>query len=372
MATAKREKTKNRTKKPAKRTREEGTEAAVAEQSANIPSTEKRESTVLSIADIIDPPAALIARKTEGDTSALEADIKSRGQLQSLLVRPSAKSPGKYELLSGHRRRKALRKLGIEVAHVIIARDLPDEAHALAAVFAENSEDNRCNLTAREQAKIFQTMIAEFSDTESDPVRKVATRLKVSTEHIRRHMQILKAPTPVLDRLERGEIAKDTVIALQQTSDDSIRKVLTNRVVKGDITTAAELKRAATDIASDRADRGESARKRKTKSGRDDKRTVAAASKGWLRKSEMTALADDLLTQYAAFTGEITLDGVDRDKNSATIRRHQIALLFVIFGWIDKPDVEAPRFLKRLAAELKRVVEPHNAEEEAEEEESEE
>lgn len=321
--------------------------------------TEKRESGILSIGDIIDPPAALIARKDEGDTTALEADIKTRGQLQSLLVRPSAKHPGKYELLSGHRRRKSLRKLGIQTAHVIIARDLADDAHALAAVFAENSEDNRCNLSAREQARIFETMIAEFKDTEADPVRKVAQRLKVSTEHIRRHIQILKAPAQVLERLEKGDISKDTVIALQQQGDDSIRKVLAGRVAKGDINTAADLKRAATDIAADRADRGEAVKKRKTKSGKEDKRTVSAAGKGWMRKSEMGALCDDILTQYAALTGQITLDGVKKDKDSATIRLHQIALFFTIFGWIDQPNVELPRFQKRLATELARVIEPH-------------
>lgn len=352
MSTTKKNK-KSKAEKP-----EKSTKPAVETPDEAVPA-EKRESGILSLSDIIDPPSELIARKDEGDTTALEADIKTRGQLQSLLVRPSAKHPGKYELLSGHRRRKSLRQLGIQTAHVIIARDLTDDTRALAAVYAENSEDNRCNLSAREQARIFQTMIAEFKDTESDPVRKVAQRLKVSTEHIRRHIQILKAPPQVLERLEKGDISKDTVIALQQQGDDSIRSVLAKRVAKGDITTAADLKRAATDIAADRADRGESVKKRKTKGGKEDKRTVSAAGKGWMRKSEMGSLCDDILTQYAALTGQITIDGVKKDKDSATIRLHQIALFFTIFGWIDKPDVELPRFQKRLATELARVIEPH-------------
>lgn len=332
--------------------------APAAESPEETVSAAMRESGVLSFDDIIDPPVSLIARKDEGDTTTLEADIKTRGQLQSLLVRPSASKPGKYELLSGHRRRKAMKAVGKTDAHVIIARDLDTDAKAIAAVFAENNEDNRCNLSAREQGRLFETMIAEYKGKEDDPVRKVAGRLKVSTEHIRRHLQILKAPQPVLDRLDKGDIAKDTVIALQQQGDDTIRSVLAKRVAKGDLKTAADVKRAASDIASEREESGKSSNKRKTKSGKEDKRTVAASSKGWLRKSEIDGIYDDTLTQYAALTGQIEVEGVKKDKESALIRLHQIALFFTIFGWIDSPDINLTRFTKRLSAELARIVQP--------------
>lgn len=328
------------------------------------PSAESRESAVLAFSDIIDPPSNLIARKSEGDTATLESDIKTRGQLQSLLVRPSASNPGKYELLSGHRRRKAMRAVGKNEAHVIIARDLDDDTKALAAVFAENSEDNRCNLSALEQGRLFKTMIAEYKGTEDDPVRKVANRLKVSTEHIRRHIQMLNAPKQVLERLERGDISKDTVIAVQQQGDESIRDVLAKRIASGDIATAQDVKRAASEIAADREDRGAKVEKRSTKSGKEDKRTVAASSKGWLRKSEMDTLCNDLITSYAALTGQITVAGIKKDQTNALIRLHQIALMFTIFGWIDTPDVDISRFKRRLASELNRVIEPHAVSEE--------
>lgn len=352
MATA--EKKKKKSKKP--ETEKQGAQPDTAEDAAATPNA--RESGVLSFDDIIDPPSPLIARKDEGDTTSLEADIKTRGQLQSLLVRPSSTKPGKYELLSGHRRRKAMKAVGKGEAHVIIARDLDTDAKAIAAVFAENNEDNRCNLSAREQGRLFETMIAEYKGKEDDPVRKVANRLKVSTEHIRRHLQILKAPQPVLDRLDSGDIAKDTVIALQQQGDDTIRGVLAKRVAKGDLKTAADVKRAASEIASEREETGKSTSKRKTKSGKEDKRTVAASSKGWLRKSEIDSVYNDVLAQYAAFTGQIEMDGVKKDKDHAAIRLHQLALLFTIFGWIDSPDVNMTRFTKRLSAELGRIIQP--------------
>ena len=60
-------------------------------------------------------------RKTYKGISELAASIEERGQLEPLVV--EADDDGKYVIISGHRRFRALKKLGAKRARVIIEKE---------------------------------------------------------------------------------------------------------------------------------------------------------------------------------------------------------------------------------------------------------
>jgi ParB/RepB/Spo0J family partition protein len=87
-------------------------------------------------------PSPLNPRKTINDLSELTESIRSKGVLQSLLVRPGKKKNGKQELeleiVCGERRWRAAQAAGVTSVPVVL-RELDDEA-ALEAMVVENSQ----------------------------------------------------------------------------------------------------------------------------------------------------------------------------------------------------------------------------------------
>lgn len=82
----------------------------------------------------------------------LEA-IRTRGQDSPILVRPHAKNDGHYQVVFGHRRLRAARKIGIKVRAVV--KSIDDRTHVLAQG-QENSA--RANLSFIERAMFARSL----------------------------------------------------------------------------------------------------------------------------------------------------------------------------------------------------------------------
>lgn len=305
----------------------------------------KREQRVLPLSDLIDPPEHLIAREI-GDVSGLTADMEKRGQLQSLLVRPSRKHEGKFEVLAGRRRRAALKKAGKGEAAAVVAHDLDDDEKALAAVWAENFEDNRSNLSPLQQARMFQTAVKQAKAAKrKDPTKHVASLFRVSTETVRRGLMLLKAPVSIQKRLAEGKISKDIVVAYQQTAPE-VQTKLRSAVERGEIGSAKELKRHATEIAS----------KKKIKQPKD-KRKVVAPRRVWLSPSEASDLFDAVLWEYAVYAGTVKDAEVGKaNPKYAEVRKQQLAVFFALMGKTEAVESDSKAFRRALREEVERIT----------------
>ena len=63
---------------------------------------------------------------SEMEIEELTASIRDKGVLQPILVRPSPKTPGEYEIVAGERRWRAAQEAGLAVLPGLV-RDMPDD-----------------------------------------------------------------------------------------------------------------------------------------------------------------------------------------------------------------------------------------------------
>lgn len=301
----------------------------------------QREAVRVPLSKLVLPPKELIARTALGDTTALANDIRRLGQLQNLVVRPSKRHKGRFEVLNGHRRWKALKQAGKTEALVQIAHDLEDDARAMAVVYSENSEDNRSNLTPLEQARVFRRMIrvAKSQGVES-PTKHVARQCNTSSENVRRTVKLLELPDQDRKRLQRGDISKDVAISMTQV-DPKVRAQLSRAIERGEIGTSKQLKRAAVEIS------------RKVKDAPSDKRRVLAPRYVWMDPTEARKMIDQLVYDWAVCAGKAP---GKRSSTVAEIRRHQLSVAFCFAGLQTDIDADTKRFRRNLDAEVKRVL----------------
>lgn len=83
------------------------------------------------------------ARRDVGDVTELAASIRARGLLSPLIVCAHPRRPGGYQLLAGHRRLAACKKLGIDQVPVKIV-PVPEE-HTVT-MLVENCQRNICGV----------------------------------------------------------------------------------------------------------------------------------------------------------------------------------------------------------------------------------
>lgn len=105
---------------------------------------------------LIDP--SFIQDRMSGDIADLVASIREYGQQVPILVRPHPEQTGRYQVAFGHRRLRALAKLGLNVSAVV--RDLTDE-QLVVAQGQENGE--RKDLTFIEKARFAYHLNKQFS-----------------------------------------------------------------------------------------------------------------------------------------------------------------------------------------------------------------
>ena len=147
--------------------------------------------------DLIDPP--LVLERAELHTPAFEdlvADVRARGLLQPIVVRPLE---GRFRLVAGYRRTEAARQAGLlEVPAVV--REL-DDAEELAARFAENA--HRENPSPVEEGALFAAMQEGLGFTAA----AIAQRVTRSHAYVATRLELVRGPENVRDAVQAGEIS---------------------------------------------------------------------------------------------------------------------------------------------------------------------
>ncbi|MEX5727974.1 ParB family chromosome partitioning protein [Rhodovulum iodosum] len=152
----------------------------------------------------------------------LADSIREKGIIQPLIVRPSKKREGAFEIVAGERRWRAAQRAQLHDVPVII-REL-DDVEVLEIAIIENIQ--RADLNAVDEATGYRQLMDRFGHTQE----KVAEALGKSRSHIANLLRLLQLPDEVQTHLREGRLSAGHARALI-TSDDPV--ALARRVIEG-------------------------------------------------------------------------------------------------------------------------------------------
>lgn len=164
----------------------------------------------------------------EARIQELANSIKESGLIYPLLVRKSIRSGVDrpiYELIAGERRLRALRKLGEEMAPVIVKEVNDQDALELALI--ENLQ--REELNPIEQAAAYQRLLSEFGLTQE----QVAASVGKERATVANTVRLLKLAPTVQEEVARGRLTLGHARALLALESHRSQQELAQRAVAG-------------------------------------------------------------------------------------------------------------------------------------------
>lgn len=151
--------------------------------------------------------------KDDESMQALCDSIREYGVLSPLLARPTAEG---YEIVSGHRRRSAALKLGLEKLPVLVREMTDDEAIILMV----DSNIQRENLLPSEKAFAYKMKLEAMKRQSGRPKKnspQVASNYRsddalaqqegISGDTVRRYIRLTNLAKPILELVDEGRIA---------------------------------------------------------------------------------------------------------------------------------------------------------------------
>jgi ParB family chromosome partitioning protein len=158
---------------------------------------------------------------TEPELAELESSIRASGLLQPIVVRETGN--GKWELVAGERRLRAVTRLGwTEVPAVV--RDFDDRA-MLTLALVENLQ--RADLNPLEEAEGYQRLIDEFGLTQL----QVAEAVGKDRTSVTNLLRVLSLPAPIRQLIESRHITAGHARALLPIKDERRQLDLANDIV---------------------------------------------------------------------------------------------------------------------------------------------
>lgn len=159
--------------------------------------------------------------KDDESLKALCESIRDYGVLSPLLARPTV--DGNYEIVSGHRRKAAAMKLGLEKLPVLVREMTDDEA----VILMVDSNIQRENLLPSEKAYAYKMKLEALKrqGARTDLTScQVGTRLRSdmlvasdtneSARTIQRYIRLTYLQKPILDLVDEGRIAFSPAVEL--------------------------------------------------------------------------------------------------------------------------------------------------------------
>ncbi len=176
----------------------------------SVPITSEVESSIISgglfsvpIESIIPNPYQPRKFFDEEKIEELAASIREKGVLQPLIV---THKENQYEIISGERRFRAAKLIGLTEIPVIIRDAEPKEVLELAIIENVQRED----LDPIEEASAYQELVEQFGYTQEEVALKVGKdRATVSNT-----LRLMKLPTKVKELLQSGRLSEGHARAL--------------------------------------------------------------------------------------------------------------------------------------------------------------
>jgi len=151
--------------------------------------------------------------------------IRTHGVIQPIIVR---EKNGKYELIAGERRWRAVRRLGLEHIPAIV-RNLND-SQAASVSLIENLQ--REELTAIEEAMAYQQLIQLHGLTQES----LAQRLGKSQSTIANKIRLLQLGEPVRQALLERKISERHARALLALPNEELQNKVLGEILEKDLT----------------------------------------------------------------------------------------------------------------------------------------
>ena len=171
--------------------------------------------------------------RDDADMEELVESIRTHGVLTPLLVRPA--KPGTYEVVSGHRRLHACKKLGIETVPTLIST--MEREDAIIALVDSNL--HREKLLPSEKAFAYKLKMEALSKqgqrtdlTSTQVVSKLRTNEIVgeaggdSRETVRRYIRLTNLIPGILEKVDEGKIALTPAVELSYLTETEQQELL--------------------------------------------------------------------------------------------------------------------------------------------------
>ena len=301
-------------------------------------------------------------RTDVGDIEHLAESIKAEGLLSSLVVRPS-KVSGKFDLIAGERRYRAMDAIDYKAAiPVVIRTDLDDDARARAVAIAENSPDGRTDLNPIEIGRV----VVELAEQDWT-VGRIAKETGLHPQKVRRSLTLMEQPKDIQKRVETG--AMSMVAGLEYAKlDDKTRKQVASALEEGQTASAADIRRLRKEA--DTQAKIEGAAKPDDKKGKEKpSKRVAVAWRGSREKQELLqAVCYDLVSMKEEGTDAADYDFIETRAVAMTLLWDRGDLTELEVPGEDTTETKE----KKALAVFWKVVESEAAKHEPEEDEDEE
>ena len=166
-----------------------------------------------------------VLRASCEDIGALMSSIRSKGLLQPIIVRPSTAG---FELVAGHRRFTACRKLGWIRIPCIVKELNEREAFELALV--ENVQ--RRTLDPVDEATAFRKYVHDHG---RGGVTDLAKKIGKSEEYVSHRIGLLSLPQSVLKQISRHRLSVSSAYELKMVKDLGLQERVADLAVQNKI-----------------------------------------------------------------------------------------------------------------------------------------
>ncbi len=170
--------------------------------------------------------------KQDEDMELLAASIKAQGLITPVTIRP--KDGGRYEMVSGHRRKEACKLVGL----TSIKADVRELTRDEAIILMVESNLQRSVILPSEKAFSYKMRLEAMkrqgkrTDLTSDPVGRKLETVEIigqatgeSRNQVRRYIRLTELITPLLDLVDMGKIALRPAVELSYLSKEEQRMV---------------------------------------------------------------------------------------------------------------------------------------------------
>jgi ParB family chromosome partitioning protein len=148
---------------------------------------------------------------SEAEIAELEESIRTSGVLQPILVRPSPRNPGEFEIVAGERRWRAAQRAGIGVIPALVRQMDDDRAYEIAIVENVQRED----LNAMEEARAYETLMSRMGYTQEQASKAVGK----SRSHLANTLRLLQLPGTVQEHVLHGRLSAGHARAILASDD---------------------------------------------------------------------------------------------------------------------------------------------------------
>jgi ParB family chromosome partitioning protein len=171
------------------------------------------------------------------ELEGLATSVRTNGMLQPINVRKRA--DGKYELISGERRLRAARMVGMSKLPCVVM-DVSDEQSALFAII-ENVQ--RQNLDFFEEAVAIERLMVEYGLTQEE----ISKKLGKAQSTLSNKLRLLRLPEELRDKISYAGLTERHARALLSLPDNSTRGRVLDIIIERHLT-VTESERLINDV----------------------------------------------------------------------------------------------------------------------------